>query len=319
MSQAQNYLNDTAQSADIHTLPPCGNESIHLYFGLRHYLFTGLSLAQKHEAMIRFACIAAPSDSTPHDRAEATVLALHSAPSHWFKECPKERFEYQIAVHYEKHSIGVAGLSFVAEIERSPNQTHHLAVDEHASTWFIGAFENVFRIICCYHILSRGGLVVHSAGVATGKYARLFFGPSGAGKTTLTRLCYTAGKTTLSDDLNALLPSEKGWQLIPMPFAGDFGQHCKDFSPYILSNIYRIKQSPEVWLTTLPRHIGAASLSAACPFINADPWANQHLLKNIAELIQKHTINLLGFAKNLTFWHTLNHAQPNNLLHPRHP
>src|SRR6185369_17923284 len=85
-----------------------------------------------------------------------------------------------------------------------------------------GIFENLLRIVVAYHMLELGVVLLHSAALADERGAHVFFGPSGAGKSTISRLGSAAGRSVLSDDMNALRIADDAVVVEKLPFAGDF-------------------------------------------------------------------------------------------------
>ncbi len=66
----------------------------------------------------------------------------------------------------------------------------------------------------------RGIGIVHAGGVAFNEDGFLFCGRSGAGKTTLSRLCRDAGATLLNDDRQFVWRDENGTWIAPTPWHG---------------------------------------------------------------------------------------------------
>jgi hypothetical protein len=70
--------------------------------------------------------------------------------------------------------------------------------------------ESVVKVLLADRLLSRGGLLLHSVGVASAERAGLFVGHSGAGKSTLGALADQAGLSRLADELVAVVPDSAG-------------------------------------------------------------------------------------------------------------
>ena len=124
-----------------------------------------------------------------------------------FMRRPAGPVEYRIALAHGDDSIAVAGIGFTANIDRIPlrAQMQTCLTDD----WFLDAFENLFRVIACYRLFGEGALVMHSAAFTDGARGFLFCGRSGAGKTTLCGLAEELELDILSDELNAVMPSER--------------------------------------------------------------------------------------------------------------
>jgi len=80
------------------------------------------------------------------------------------------------------------------------------------------AIENVFKLLLADWLLEQGGLLLHSAAVSLASRACLFVGPSGAGKTTLAKLCASAGWQVLADELVAVRPTGRTYQCSGTPW-----------------------------------------------------------------------------------------------------
>jgi hypothetical protein len=126
-------------------------------------------------------------------------------------------WEYDLDLEPGPAGVRVAGLRFFARIAREPLAATLVTCANPAE--LAGVVENVLRILVAHALVARGGVLLHAAGVAEGDRARVFFGVSGAGKTTLSRLAQEEGRRILSDDMVALVP-ETGRSNLAIPFAG---------------------------------------------------------------------------------------------------
>ena len=101
---------------------------------------------------------------------------------------------------WENGRLLVSHHSFTAEIDPSAAWARLHRPEEH--TYPLGV---VIRTTMLARLPLLGGLPLHAAGVVLGEQAVGFFGPSGAGKTTLAETC---PGTVLSDELVAVAPGE---------------------------------------------------------------------------------------------------------------
>ena len=134
-------------------------------------------------------------------------------------------------------------------------------------------------MLAAYRLLEPRGAVIHSAGVAGGEAAFLLLGPSGAGKTTVSRLCLARGAAVLSDDLNAVRLGDGGARLQKLPFTGDLGDARGRAAPACRCGPCcgwpRGRRSA---CAPLSPAAALAGLVAAAPFVNRDPWRREALL-----------------------------------------
>lgn len=116
----------------------------------------------------------------------------------------------------------------------------------------------------------RGVGIVHAGGVALGDQGLLFCGKSGAGKTTLSRLCRAEGATLLNDDRQFVWMESNGARLAPTPWHG--------LEPEInnqtvaLRAIFHLVQAAQNRLILLKQAEAAARLlgNTVAPFYRAD-------------------------------------------------
>jgi hypothetical protein len=80
---------------------------------------------------------------------------------------------------------------------------------------------DLFRLLCSFLLMQRGGLFLHASAVVGGGRAWVFSGPSGCGKTTIAGLA--GHRTVLNDETIALRPGRRGWEACATPFYGSGG------------------------------------------------------------------------------------------------
>ena len=270
-------------------------------FAGSRYRFAGLNPEQDGLVRSRFQALLG------RDGAEADVrVDIHFDPnSAAFMRRPLGPVEYPLAVVPSDKSIAVAGIGFTANIDRSPfrAQMQTCLSDE----WFVGAFENLFRIIACHRIFNAGGLIVHSAAFTDGTRGFLFCGRSGAGKTTLCGLAEELDLEILSDELNAIMPSAGSFELLGMPFAGDFGGQPRPHPPYPLTGLLGLAHGATPSVYPCPKAQAVSRIVASCPYVNSDPALVDDLTSRVAELVVTVPVRILSFSKDVRFWSVLDH------------
>lgn len=120
---------------------------------------------------------------------------------------------------------------------------------------------------------SRGIGIVHAGGVAFEGMGLLFCGKSGAGKTTLSRLCRAAGAALLNDDRQFVWADDETAWLAPTPWHGLEPEIHNITVP--LRAIFHLVQAPTNRMTLLPPAESAARLlgNTVAPFYRADAMA----------------------------------------------
>jgi len=270
-------------------------------FAGSRYRFAGLNPEQVDLVRPRFEALMCREDVPPDVRVD-----VHHVPNRaGFMTRPAGPVEYRIAVAYGSDNIAVAGIGFTANIDRTPlrAQMQTCLTDN----WFLGAFENVFRVVACYRLFGEGALVMHSAAFTDVARGFLFCGRSGAGKTTLCGLADELELDILSDELNAVTTSEGSCELQGMPFAGDFGGAPKPHLPYPLTGLLGLAHGAAPSVRGCSKAEAVSRIVASCPYINADPLLVDELTSRAAKLVERVPLRILAFTKDTRFWSILDH------------
>lgn len=288
---------------------PWGDESLVIDFAGGPYRFTGLTTAQAETLAERFGEMAC--DAPPAGSPEPVSIALYRVPDTEFLPVDLDGWSYTFDRRYLEHAVEIAGLDFMARVDWCPNLVGTLWTPLDGGPFFRSQVENFFRLLVAYRLLALGGVLFHSAGVVSGERSFLFLGPSGAGKTTISRLSLTTGREVLSDDMNALCPPPGGGpvRLEKLPFAGDLGNQPGKRRSFPLAAFCRLRQG-EHGLKPLRAAESVAFLVGCAPFINADPHRLDALTDNLLRLVRSLPAFELSFAKDAGFWPLLEEACP---------
>jgi len=269
---------------------PWGERALLLDVAGGPYLLAGLAPAQEEAARRRFGALCLPADGD----AAAVVLRMFRAPAADFLAVDTRGWEYALDFAPAATSLAVAGLRLMARLDGLAGGRLSAAVwtSEAAGEEWGSVCENCLRVVVAHRLLAEGGAVLHSAGVvdrAGGDRGFLLLGPSGAGKTTASGLCLAAGGDVLSDDLNAVRFEDSGSvRLAKLPFTGDLGDRAGGPESVPLRAILRLAKCAEgapEGLRPLSPAAALASLLAAAPFVNRDPWRREALLAVLERLV----------------------------------
>jgi hypothetical protein len=279
------------------------------------YLAAGLSTAQAAAAEERFGEICRRAHGAEPAAVETRLFAVSAAE---FLAVDTRGWEYALDFDHQPASVRLAGLQLMARLDWATGLAAALWTSEDGGApgdLFPGIFENFLRVVVAYRLVEVGGLVVHCAGVVDGGAAYLFLGRSGAGKTTLSRLSEAAGRTVLSDDLNALLPAAGASRprVEKLPFTGDVGDRRRGAPPFPLAALLRLEkavlqenaalqEAPENTLRPLSKAGAAAQLLACAPFVNVDPHRRERVASIAAELAGAAPAGVLAFSLAGGFW-----------------
>jgi len=167
--------------------------------------------------------------------------------------------------------------------------------------------ENFMRIIFSYIALYNGSFFLHSSGIVKDKKAHIFFGHSGAGKTTI--VAFSKGLPLLSDDQVLVYLKEDKPYASGVPFSGgerfrqeeDAIKFSNVNEEFEVAGFYWLVKDKDTFLEPLPLIHAAAKLASAIPFIKDSPFPMQDALNLATEIAQRAKIFALHFRKDDSF------------------
>ncbi len=163
--------------------------------------------------------------------------------------------------------------------------------------------ENYLRWTVADLALDRDGFVLHSAGLVRAGKAYIFFGHSGAGKSTATAMSVEAkGALALSDDLVLLLKEGTVFKAATTPFWGTMPQKVKERGVYPLAAIFHLRQSPEVRTASLSPALATGMVLSCCPFVASTSRRTTRLVPLVEDLCRSVPVKELHFKKDPSFW-----------------
>jgi len=276
--------------------PPWGGGALEIAFAGGPYRISGLAPDQEARARQRFRQML--TTGTP----PAAELRLLRAPPEHFADIPRMPWTYTLDLRAGPDQVEVAGLLFQGLLDPGGREGR-LWTPLAGGGDFVGVLENFFRILVAYRLLALGGVLLHSAGVVDRGRARLFFGPSNAGKTTAARISAGGGRQVLSDDLNAVVPDGAGGlEVEKLPFAGEYGQTGTPSGRYPLAGCYRLEKGARTVVSDLGTGAAVGALLACTPYVNADPLRQERLLDNLQRLCHRVPVRRLAFPRDGDFW-----------------
>jgi hypothetical protein len=138
--------------------------------------------------------------------------------------------------------------------------------------------------------------------VVRGSAAHLFFGPSGAGKTTVTTLSGDA--LILGDDLVLLREGKLGIEACSVPFRGLYREPPETDRAFPLAGLYRLIQDRDDFLVDLTPSQAVAELIGSIPFVVMGEESGQ-VLDFVGRLVHSAPVRRLHFRKSAEFWSLL--------------
>ena len=249
----------------------------------------GLSPSQLRGLGERYRLLEPSSDQA------AAVLQMFRAPASDFVDIDTRGWEYSVHIEWSETGFALSGMRVMARVDggRAGIWT---CVDEPAET--IGVVENVLRPLLAARLLATGGLLVHSAAID----GYLFAGRSGAGKSTIARLGLEAGLPVLSDDLNALVPEERGFAIAPLPFTGDLLESEVSHERVPLRAVMGLEKGDREEVRAMSLAETVSLLIRCAPYVNQDARRMPLLLDRAAEVATSTRRGMLTFRRDGDVW-----------------
>lgn len=183
-----------------------------------------------------------------------------------------------------------------ARVEADDSEIHFLGVRHEY------ALDSLLRMFLSWALLPEEGFLLHAATVLQDGKAYVFFGRSGAGKSTVSRL--SPRGSVLTDEISLLKCVDGEWRAFGTPFWGEFRADGQNTSAPV-AGIFRLVQSSS---NRIERLRPAELLRALLPcvlFFSSQLADNERLLQILAAACRDAKGFNLHFQKNRSFWEVL--------------
>lgn len=166
------------------------------------------------------------------------------------------------------------------------------------------------RVVFALLAYEGGGLMFHAAGIVRQGRARLFFGPSGAGKTTVARL---SPDGVLNDDLVILKPAEDGWVVYGTPFWNPTQARPGGGPPAKLASLFRLVQDQQTFIRPASQGRMLAEMLASVPVLSGDAARCAELVRRCEAILSAAPAYYLYFRQDASFWKAIVQAERRQL------
>jgi hypothetical protein len=162
--------------------------------------------------------------------------------------------------------------------------------------------EYFIRILLSFGLFLKGGFLLHSSGIVHNGKAYIFFGKSGAGKSTVAWIMRE--KLILSDDLVAILPLPQTILAYSTPFWNPgWDQHPPQHVE--LAGFFQLFQSKRLHLERINTAAAVAALIANIPILPQEPTLCTALFDIVNTVIARVETYNLYFTPDREFWKIL--------------
>jgi len=264
---------------------PWGSECVGLGIAGTTFHMSGLSAAQARTVSARFNGWLT-DDSSP---AEATIsVAVRRIGDEYFRPFDRRGWVYSFDRHYTRDTVWLAGPDFVARFAPGrPLLGTQWLPNGGDDDLFLTPFENFLRVLLAYRLMQRGGVLFHSCGVDVDGSAVLFFGRSGAGKSTMGRRALAAGHRILSDDINAVDRRQGALCATAVPFAGELAAQTPGGGWLPVTRMVQLARGEALSSQALSPATAVAALAVCAPVVNDDPERSHTLIDNLGKIVEK--------------------------------
>jgi hypothetical protein len=245
----------------------------------------------------------------PAGRPADLVVSVRRADRPRFLEMRQRDEFYRVETHWEAETLLACSYEWAGWLDTKAG-SGGLALAQAALSdprAFDRSIENYLRVAFAHLVISRGGFLLHSAGLVRDGRAWLFFGPSGSGKTTVTTL--TPEALVLSDDLTMVAPMPGGegggYGACSVPFRGLFAPEPKSIETWPIAGFFRLVQDTSDRLVEVKGAKAVGELVGSLPFVTERPEIAGAVIDSVAGSTIKTPVFRLHFRKDRTFWQVI--------------
>lgn len=165
------------------------------------------------------------------------------------------------------------------------------------------SFNSFLRVLYTKILAERGGALFHAAGLAHGDDGYLFFGPSGYGKSTLTRLSGREDPelAALSDEVVLARRQGEGFKVYGTPFWGELARKGQGRVAHLRA-AFSLKKSKRNKARRLGKAEAARRLLKTVLWFDQDRERTSAVLGTVEELVATTPVYELEFSKAGGFW-----------------
>ena len=213
---------------------------------------------------------------------------------------------YRIHTRWETGALLATSYEWAASIDFTGATGDLVLADSalYGRAEFDRSLENFLRVVYSHLAIPANGFLLHSAGLVRSDRAFLFFGPSGAGKTTVTTL--SPGAKVLSDDLTMVMRGDGNqYAACSVPFRGLFAPRPESAATYPLAGLFRLVQDTTDSLEPLDGAAAVGEVVGSLPFVMDRPEMAGAAIDTVSAVASQVPVFRLHFRKDTTFWRVL--------------
>jgi len=167
--------------------------------------------------------------------------------------------------------------------------------------------EILLRVHCAWRAIESDGFLLHAASIVRDGRAFVFFGHSGAGKTTVSKLSRGSG-FILSDDITLITREGNEHRAHSVPFRGPDRQRViEERRTYPLAGLYHLVQAPRTRLERLPQARAVGAVLSCLPFVTERllPREPVEMMSHLDRALRQIPVFRLEFTRSAEFWESV--------------
>lgn len=202
---------------------------------------------------------------------------------------------YNITFKENKNKFIFYAYNFASILNLKKPSNCILALGQERCDIIANEIENFLRVYSSIILPNYDSILFHSSAVLTKKGAFVFFGNSGAGKSTIANIFRSENFKVLSDDLNILI-LKNGLQIASSPFLSEID--CAEEGTFPVKKIFYLKKDKENFIEKISPIQQKAYFFASIPVLNYIKFYHNEIFLKISEIINYNEVEVLHFKKD---------------------
>jgi len=162
------------------------------------------------------------------------------------------------------------------------------------------SLDSVIRILHTLILAEQGGMLMHASSVALDGRAWMFTGVSGAGKTTISRLC-PPGAHILTDEMSFIRLEDGRYFAHGTPFSGELGRPGENLREP-LAGVFLLAKGPDNRIDVLSPTEAVRALMANILYFARDDALTARVFDNAIALAARVPVRRLTFVPDTRVW-----------------
>ncbi len=222
-------------------------------------------------------------------------LDIHLADGIYFPH-PDGTDQFYTVHHFDNDRCYIQSNFFTGFVDTNDNYGKLIIDEQNPLAWL----EHFLRIAFALTALPQNAMLFHGAGIIDNGQGYIFFGPSGAGKTTVTQ--FSKPRVVLGDDMLVLRESNGTIKVHATPFNSETNGFRLTNGSASIAGCFRLIQDKTTFIKQLSWGKAMAELLANIPPLNKNNNDCQLAMTFCMDLIDRVPSFELHFTKDNSFW-----------------